>query len=141
MRVTFAHLCDYATISREGKLSVLGIFSNINTTSLPMIHPMLFVVFEIEMSAGELNRDIHAVVEAVDEDGKSIAKAEGSFRVALTGKPTPGERPRVPQVLPMPGLRFEKEGLFSWSIWLNKVHQTDIPFRVTRVQTPPETPV
>ncbi|MCM8812556.1 MAG: hypothetical protein NC924_01305 [Candidatus Omnitrophica bacterium] len=46
-RLNFAFLCDYASVSREGKLSLNGIFENINTRALPMHHPLMYVVANV----------------------------------------------------------------------------------------------
>jgi hypothetical protein len=46
-RLNFSFLCDYASVSREGKLSLNGIFENINVRVLPAQHPLMFVVANI----------------------------------------------------------------------------------------------
>ena len=42
--VEWSLLCDYCLIDQAGKLSLLGIFDRIATPSLPVQHPLLFVV-------------------------------------------------------------------------------------------------
>lgn len=42
--LNFSFLCDYASVSREGKLSMNGIFENINVQSFPAQHPSMYVV-------------------------------------------------------------------------------------------------
>ncbi|MBU1925665.1 MAG: hypothetical protein KKB82_07080 [Candidatus Omnitrophica bacterium] len=46
-KLNFSFLCDYVSISREGKLNMNGIFENINVRSLPAIHPMMYVVANV----------------------------------------------------------------------------------------------
>ncbi len=45
-------LCDYALTSQDGKLSVLGIFSQINLGTLPGASPPFFVVVILTLDAG-----------------------------------------------------------------------------------------
>lgn len=53
-KLNFSFLCDYASVSREGKLNMNGIFENINAKNFPTHHPLMFVVANI---AGVNNRD------------------------------------------------------------------------------------
>ncbi len=53
-KLNFSFLCDYASVSREGKLSMAGIFENINVRSLPTHHPLMFIVTNIR---GVSNQD------------------------------------------------------------------------------------
>jgi hypothetical protein len=46
-KLNFSFLCDYASVSREGKLSMNGIFENINVRQLPIQHPLMFIVANI----------------------------------------------------------------------------------------------
>ena len=46
-KLNFSFLCDYALVSREGKLSLNGIFENINVRQFPVYHPLMFVVANI----------------------------------------------------------------------------------------------
>lgn len=50
--VKAAFLCDYALTSEDGKLSVLGIFGNINFATLPGAYPRFFVVIILALDAG-----------------------------------------------------------------------------------------
>lgn len=45
-------LCDYAMTAQDGKISAVGIFSQINVTRLPAAHGRCFVVAILEASPG-----------------------------------------------------------------------------------------
>lgn len=137
MKVTFAHICDYATISREGKLSVLGIFSTLGALKFPVQHPLMHLVFEVEMSSAELNSDITARIELRKPDGERVTGGELKFRVG--GKAPAGEKPRFAQIAPIAGTRFDGAGTYEWTIWLNGIHQCDVPFKVFQI-TPAQAP-
>ena len=51
-QVKLAVLCDYALTSQDGKLSVLGIFSQMNLAQLPGTSPPFFVVVVLTLDRG-----------------------------------------------------------------------------------------
>jgi hypothetical protein len=50
--VKLAVLCDYALTSQDGKLSILGIFSQMNLGQLPGVSPPFFVVVVLTLDRG-----------------------------------------------------------------------------------------
>ncbi|MFS8083655.1 MAG: DUF6941 family protein [Ginsengibacter sp.] len=116
MKINFAHVCDYAQLSVDGKLSVSGIFSQITAAAFPTQHPLLFLAFEIGLSPAELNRTFPMRIECTDADGQSIARIDTSLGIG--GSARSGDRPAVPQVVQYANLVFKKDGEFSFNIWL-----------------------
>lgn len=45
-------LCDYALTAKDGKISAIGAFSQINVPQLPAVHGRLFVVAVLEAAPG-----------------------------------------------------------------------------------------
>lgn len=45
-------LCDYALTAQDGKISALGVFSQINVARLPAVHPRLFIVAVLDAAPG-----------------------------------------------------------------------------------------
>jgi hypothetical protein len=45
-------LCDYALTAKDGKISAIGVFSQINVPQLPAVHGRLFVVAVLEAAPG-----------------------------------------------------------------------------------------
>jgi hypothetical protein len=65
-------LCDYALTSQDGKLSILGIFSQMNLGQLPGVSPPFFVVVVLT-----LDRGVFPVRFAIiDPRGESILPEE-----------------------------------------------------------------
>ncbi len=46
-------ICDYATISQDGKLSIMGMFDQIFVTNLPSQHSQFFIVGILSGAAGK----------------------------------------------------------------------------------------
>ena len=53
MKANLGVCCDYAMVDQKGKLSVIGIFNNINSSSFPARHPKMFLVYLLEGSTSE----------------------------------------------------------------------------------------
>jgi hypothetical protein len=144
LKVNFAHVCDYASISREGKLSVMGIFAQVFAITLPGGIPMMYLAFEIDASASELDRPFKLEIRLADADGGIIASVEGeaAFGV-LPGQTLPkGERAKNSQVMALGGLQLPKWGAYSFSIFLNGDLKIETGFTLTQglppgVQPPP----
>lgn len=134
MEISFAHLCDYATISREGKLSAMGIFSRINAASFPYAHPQAFLAFEILLNWAEVGKEFPIRVDLVDADGTSVFRAEA--RLTAHGTAKPGERPRIPQVLGIGGMKFERGGTYVINFWLDDKLERQLEFAVEKAQRP-----
>lgn len=135
MDVTFAHLCDYATVSREGKLSVLGIFQNINAPQLPYQLPMAYLAFELEMVVAELGRPSAVEIRCLDQDGHELFKMQGQVAIeAGPGhQPRLGDRPRLHQVIAVAGLEFTRSGAYEIVIFVNGALKKSIPFKVIQL--------
>lgn len=118
MKIAYAHLCDYASISREGKLSVNGIFSRISPPRLPHVHPQAYLAFGIELTYAELSMDFPVRIDFVDSDGGPLFRAEA--RLAVPGHAKVGERVEIAQIIGMGMIRFEKEGMYNVNIWLSE---------------------
>ena len=78
-KLKFSFLCDYATVSREGKLSMAGIFENINVRTLPTHHPLMFIVTNIH---GVNNQDKFTCKLVLnDESQKQLASISQDVKV------------------------------------------------------------
>lgn len=78
-KLNFSFLCDYASVSREGKLSMAGIFENINVRTLPTHHPLMFIVTNI----GGVNNSDKFTCKLVlnDQSQKQLASISQEVRV------------------------------------------------------------
>jgi hypothetical protein len=94
-------LCDYAITAQDGKISAVGIFSQINVVRMPASHGRCFVVAILEASPG------------AHEIGLQV--------IAPSGKPTLQQAPRLRIEVPptatsanivadLKGLRLEEIG-------------------------------
>ncbi|CAN5267438.1 hypothetical protein BH23GEM2_BH23GEM2_14810 [soil metagenome] len=128
MEVRFAHLCDYALVSKEGKLSVLGIFSNIVVRNLPATHPSAYLAFELEFNHAEMNQPVPLRIELVDADGAKLLRLEAE--VVAEGPQQIGARPRLAQILTLNQLTFRKSGSYEFNFFISEALKHQLPFSV-----------
>lgn len=108
LKVNLITLSDYASISREGKLSINGIFDKLNVTKFPTTLVRAFFVATI---SGE------ALTEyKLDLNFKKGSKSLASFNlVSMTG-----ENGRNNMVVELVGLPIQEEGEYKFSLTHNK---------------------
>jgi hypothetical protein len=132
MRVTFAHLCDYATVSKEGKLSVLGIFSTISVSQIPARHAQMFLAFELELEPLELNHDFNIEIRCRDADGGPVFAIQGTMN--LEGQAKPGQKPRIGQTVQLTNTEFRRPGDYDVTIQISGRVEATVPFSVIERQ-------
>ena len=114
MEIKFAHICDYALVADNGKLSVLGIFNQLRAPApFPFPHPALYIAYEIGLEPAEVGRPIKVKIEIQDEDGGEILSMEGGLKTE--GKAKIGDTPAARQVIGLNQLVFSKAGLTIWT--------------------------
>jgi len=117
MRVVLALLADAANRSEEGKLNVLGVFTNIRATEFPARHPQMQMVLELEASAAEVGREKKLEVDVMDEDGEKIAEFDANLTV-----PPPkvaGQRVHMQLSLKIVDMVFPKSGTYQFSVLID----------------------
>lgn len=114
-------LCDYALTSDEGKLSVLGIFSNINFPSLPNAYSRFFVVIILTLDSGT-----HQVRLGIVEPGGGQM---------LPDPPTVDVQVEVPGadtnlVVDFNNLPFNRAGIYQVQLFLEGLLIHSVPLNV-----------
>ena len=128
MKVTFAHICDYASVSREGKLSTMGIFDRIQVAAVPASHPLFYLAFELEMRLAELGVPFKMGIKLVDADGNKMLETEGEMQIDATI--AGAEVVRIPQLVAFGGMPLPRLGRYRFDIFVNGDHKHAATFDV-----------
>lgn len=127
MDVTFAVLADYANVSREGKLNVMGIFDRVFARQLPSRFPPMQLVIRLEARPEELGRE-HAIrIQLSDPAGAALFDINGDF---TPRGPEPGQPVSVNHVVGLADLPLQKTGVHTVVIWINGERKRDVALRV-----------
>lgn len=131
MKVALALLADYANVSREGKLNILGIFDRIYTQSVPATHPQMQIIITLETERAEADREHKIEVELIDADGDKIFSIGGNLKFS---PPPPGEQVRINHVIQLNNLRFDRFGSYDFKILINNEIRQSIPLSIVELK-------
>lgn len=129
MEVDLAMLADAATIDGSGKLNILGIFDRLNASTFPVRHPRLVLILRFAAGLQEVGK--HQVeITLRDPDGGEVVRLDGEMKLG-PGPSSVTEGVRVPHLLHMDGLVFERGGRYGFDVRVDGEHQVTIPLLVT----------
>ena len=128
MEVDLALIADAATIDSSGKLSILGIFDRIGTSSFPAQHPHMVLVLRFIAAVNEAGK--HQITIALkDPAGREGVGVDGEMQLGL-GPAGGGSGIRVPHVLHLDGLVFPVPGLYAFDVRVDGEHHVSLPLTV-----------
>ena len=132
MEITLGLLADAANLSQEGKLNVLGAFTNINASGFPARHPQMQLVVEIQASPGEVGATKHFEVKLIDEDGTELGGTGGDFTVPQPQQA--GQRVRMGVVIPLVDVVFNRAGNHVFDVLIDGDSKRQIPLTVLLIE-------
>jgi hypothetical protein len=125
-------VCDYALKSQDDKLSVLGIFSQINLAEVPGASPPFFVVVSIGMDVG--NHQVR--VGVLNPMGGNVLPEPPQFEVDVE---QPGAATDL--LLQFNGLPFERTGIYQIQVFVDGLLIHSLPLNVQSITQPGFEPV
>lgn len=126
MKVIFAVLADYANVSAEGKLNVMGIFNFIHVSSVPARHTSMNLVMRLQAHPAEYGSSQRVRVSFADADGNRVFNLEGDIAVGTD----PHRLGYFDQIIGLNNLPLPKLGDYSFDILVNEQHEFSVPLKV-----------
>lgn len=122
-------LCDYAITAQDGKISAVGVFSQINIARLPATHGRSFIVAILEASAGPHE----LTIQVVSPTGKPTLQQAPRLRIEVPATATSANI-----VAELKGMRIEEIGRHRIEVRAGDQILGTSPFTVNLVlrQTP-----
>ncbi|MBX6362539.1 MAG: hypothetical protein IRZ00_01615 [Gemmatimonadetes bacterium] len=133
MRVKLAVVADHANASAEGKLNILGIFDRIMVPSLPAVHPLLYLVVQVEAHPAERGRSHPVELRLHDPDGEAVFDLRGE----VVPQGAPGEPIIANQIIGINNLLLSKAGEYTFVVFVDNDLKAEIPLKVTVAELPP----
>jgi len=133
MKLTLFLAADYANITREGKLNVMGIFNDLYAQTFPARHPSMHLIARLGAELGEYGQQRNFTVKLMDEDGNPVFNLSGQFQVPSGGQ---GRKPEVNLILQLNDLVFPKDGMYQFVLLVDKDHKGELSLHVNKIEAP-----
>lgn len=131
MNIKLALLADYANITAEGKLNILGIFDRVNVAQLPAVHPQMQLVLRLEAHPAEADRSHEVEIKMHDPDGQTIFEINGDITPHGT---EPGQPLASNQIITINNLRLATTGVHTVIIFVDNDLKAEVPLAVRRAE-------
>ena len=128
MEVTLAVLADYASISSDKKLNILGVFNEVFPPILPFRLPQMYVVCTVEGEPAEVGREFQFEIMLWTADGGQILSLEQPLQFQPPQRP--GGRSAHNVIVGMANIPFERAGDYAFLITIGGEQRRRIPIRV-----------
>jgi hypothetical protein len=117
-------LCDYALTAQDGKISAIGVFSQINVGRMPAVHGRCFIVAVLEAQPG--THDV--TITVVAPSGKTSLERAPRLRIEVPPNATTANI-----VADIKGMRLEEIGRYRIEVRAGDRLLGSTPFQVNLV--------
>lgn len=132
MEATLGLLADYANVTADGKLNIMGVFQFVNAPTFPHVHGQMFLVLALEAPSAEAGQLKKMTLKLMGEDGQELFAINQEMQL-----PKSNSDPRLRgapittnHILGFQGLRFEKAGTYQFAVLINGETKMAVPLRI-----------
>lgn len=131
--IEWTFLCDYATVDPSGKISLIGLFENVNVPALPFKLPQMYLAVSLKAVPGE-NFELSSRISA--PDGTEMSR-QGPVKIAI-----PPNAPSVGKIyctFAYFGTSFNQAGEHHIELFINEnsIHLLPLNVFLRQVQSKP----
>lgn len=131
MEVKLAVVCDYANVSEDGKLNIMGVFHDVTPPVLPYQVPQMFLVANFDAGPAEFGTYKQIRITLLESDGTELLSMDGPIPVHSPSRA--GSRAIINQVIGIDGLLLRRAGDYAFHILVNEEEKTTVPLHVNEV--------
>ena len=131
MKLELFLAADYANITGDGKLNVMGIFRVVKATNFPARHPSMHLVIKMVAELGEYGVSRNLFVKLLSPDGNELMELSGKIDVPVGSG---GLTPEVNVILELKDLIFPEPGPYQFVVMVDKDYKGDLPIMVNQIE-------
>ena len=135
MKLDLFLLADYANVTGDGKLNVMGVFSQIFATNFPARHPSMYLVIRLLGELGEYGEKRSLTVRLVDEGGQPVGNISGEVQVP---QPQGGRPSEINAILHLRDTIFPKPGPYQFVVLIDKDHKGSLTLHLAKIEPQPD---
>jgi hypothetical protein len=131
MRLLLLLAADYANVSREGKLNVMGIFNEVNSPDFPARHASMHLIVKLAAELGEYGQSRDLSVVLFDADGTSLLNYAHPIQIP---KGERGRRPEVNAILEFKDIVFPKPGPYQFVVLVDRDQKGELTIYANKTE-------
>lgn len=135
MKVSLALLADFANVTADGKLNILGIFQAVIPPQFPYVHGQMHLILSFEADRLEIGKKKKLEISFRDADGKSFFTISGDMEIPSPSLQIPGPI-TMNHILAMNGMRFERPGSYEFVVLIDGEPKEQVVLRALEQPKP-----
>ncbi len=134
VKLKLSSLAYYASVSKDDKLNILGIFQDINAEAFPVTVPHMYAVLSCEAAPAEYGKELSVHVALLDEDnnGNEVLSLEGGAEVARPKHSADSVIVNI--VVGLSLVHFGHAGNYRFSFSVDNEEIASIPLRANKLE-------
>lgn len=130
MRVRYALMAEYANVTGDGKLNVMGVLDRLFAYHFPATHRELVVVNSLEIDNEDDGTTQQIEIRVIDPEAHSMAQVGGQLNVV-------GGKQVFNQIHVFQDLEFQGPGLYQVLVMINGVTVSTLDLELVQIPEPP----
>jgi len=126
-------VADYANVTGDGKLNVMGIFNDINAYNFPARHPSIHLIAKLAPELSEYGQKRTFTVILMDPDGNHIMEIIEELDIP---RGQGGRKPEVNIILDLKDIIFPKDGRYQFVLLIDKDQKDELTIYVNQIEPP-----
>ncbi|NQT97643.1 MAG: hypothetical protein HQ562_07880 [Candidatus Marinimicrobia bacterium] len=132
MNTRYILLADSAHLSVDGKLSVIGIFENINARKFPCTHPEISLVVQFEATRKEFGN--HTLEVQLTDDRDRLVTKHGPIQFAIGNKTLKNSFARSGIIIRIINITMKKPGEYRFALFVDNRYIESVRFEAVQLQ-------
>jgi hypothetical protein len=129
MKLRYAMIAEYANVTGDGKLNLMGVTDRLFAYQFPAVHRDLIVVNSIETENDDENTQQQLQVQLIDPDGRTVAELKGQLDIG-SGKQV------FHQIHVFQDVQFKTPGAYQVNLFFNEKEVQNIPLELVHLPPP-----